>query len=701
MDINALDSALYHLINQGTANGVFDLLMPFLSAKGYTLILPYAAYMLWCAYKQKRSGNVEIWNLALWTIAVSVSSLLLADWISNDLKPIFGRIRPCHVEDGARLLVGCTQSAAMPSGHAANSFAYALPLFFMTRRFMGLACRVYPLALAGLVAYSRPYVGVHYPGDIIAGAILGIATATLVMSMFFYARIKYTPRPYLTVLYGSLFVLSVFRIYYIIHGPLDLGPDEAHYWEWSRHLDLSYYSKGPLIAYLIALGTAVCGDTVFGVRFPAVIFSAMSSLIIFRLVCKMYQNEAVALWSALIYQVIPLFAAFSIIFSIDSPFLFLWILSLLLFHRAVYDAENEGYGAWIVLGISLGFGLLTKYTMFFFHLAMFLFLAMSEKKYLLKTIKPYAAALISMLVFSPVIIWNARHDWVTIRHTAGQAHIAEGFNISMRSLGEFIGSQIGIVSPLIFMLMLYALYKLYKSKKDYRPVFLAAFSVPIIVFFTLKSVQGKVQANWAMTGYITGIIAMAWFCLTEGDANNVRRKKIFLWAGAISAMIVTAIGYYPSVIKLPVKLDPTARLRGWHQLRQEISPIYGTLSAQGPVLLFSDRYQISSEMAFYVEGHPATYSINLGRRMDQYDLWPGMNEVADRLRREAGSELVNINGIYVTWGDSNVPSPVAKAFERCDRRLMRVYDKGIELRVYSVMICYNFRGFENRPIETY
>ena len=117
---------------------------------------------------------------------------------------------------------------------------------------MRLRWRVYPLILAGFVAYSRPYIGVHYPGDIVAGALLGLSVAAIVICLFGYASYRYKTKPHTTVLYGSLLVLSVFRIFYILHGPLDLGPDEAHYWEWSRHLDLSYYSKGPMIAYLIA-----------------------------------------------------------------------------------------------------------------------------------------------------------------------------------------------------------------------------------------------------------------------------------------------------------------------------------------------------------------------------------------------------------------------------------------------------------------
>ena len=708
MDINSLDSSLYHLINQGTANGIFDVLMPFLSAKGYTLIFPYAAYMLWLAYRKKIKGDGETWNLALWTAIISVLACFLSDWTANELKNVFGRIRPCHVEEGVRLLGACTKSASMPSGHATNSFAYAFPLFFMTRGYMRLRWRIYPLILAGLVAYSRPYTGVHYPGDIVAGALLGISIAALVIYLFEYAKTRYKSRPHTTVLYGSLLILSVFRIFYILHGPLDLGPDEAHYWEWSRHLDLSYYSKGPMIAYLIALSTAIFGDTVFGVRFMAVALSILSSLLLYRFVYDMYKDEATALSSALIYQIIPLFTAFSVIFSIDSPFLFFWILSLYIFHRAIADpvpgSQGTGMSAWILLGISLGFGLLTKYTMAFFHLGILVFLVMSDRRYLLRTIRPYAAMLVSLIVFSPVIIWNAQHDWVTLRHTAGQAHIAEGFNISIRNLGEFVGSQIGIVSPVVFVLIFYALHKLYHDEKGYRSMFLTAFSIPVMTFFFFKSIQGKVQANWAMTGYITGIVAVAWYYWGSGvqAAAGKRKRTVLLWTGVVIALVVTIVSHYPSLIKLPPKLDPSARLRGWHQLRDEIGPLYKTLATQGPLFLFSDRYQISSELAFYIDGHPTTYCINLGRRMDQYDLWPGMNEKAEQIRRSGSlAAAKQINGIFVTWGDSDLPPPVVKAFERSEKRIIVVYDKGTELRVYTVIICYNFKRLDTGAIETY
>jgi hypothetical protein len=87
--------------------------------------------------------------------------------------------------------------------------------------------------------------------------------------------------------------------------------------------------------------------------------------------------------------------------------------------------------------------------------------------------------------------------------------------------------------------------------------------------------------------------------------------------------------------------------------------------------------------------------------MDQYDLWPGMNDEAERLRREGGAATKPINGIYVALGDSEMPLAVAAAFDRFEKKVIKVYDRGYELRVYSVFLCYNFKGLRAGAIQTY
>jgi undecaprenyl-diphosphatase len=695
MNFFELDSKLFFLINHGASNTGFDALMPFLSSKGYLLFLPYFVYAVW---KIRRQGSIEpmpLMKQAFVIFFITFFSFLLADWASSEVKRLVERIRPCNVLEGVKLLVGCTKSYSMPSNHASNSFAMAAALFYLTRGYVSKVWSLYPFILAASVGFSRSYVGVHYPADVLAGAALGSIVASALIISYKFTAEKYKIDPHATMLFAGLAAISLFRVYYILHGPLDLSPDEAHYWEWSRRLDLSYYSKGPMIAYLIYASTALFGDTVFGIRIMAVIFSALSSIYMFRLAALMYagkedyKGKAVAVSSALLLQAVPMFAPFGVLFTIDSPFVFFWILSLYLLFKAVKSGQ---YKDWLLLGIASGLGLLTKYTMAFFYACGFLFLFFSEKRGLLKTAKPYLAVAAGILVFIPVIIWNAQHDWVTIKHTAGQAHVAEGIKISLKTFFEFIGSQIGIITPLLFGMMIYAILKLKTRNKELESGFLFWFSMPVIAFFLLKSLQGKVQPNWAMTGYITGIIAFAGYFV--GQRAKGKRQKVFIVSAVLLAVLVTAVSHYPSVLKLPLKSDPSSRLRGWKELGTEVSRISDSMR-DGNVFIFSDRYQVSSELAFYVKGRPKTYCINLGRRMNQYDLWPGMNAEASKLTGV-------INAVFVRIDDSDMPPEVEAAFDRCEKKPFRAYDKrNILVREYSIFICYNFKGLRDLRPETY
>ncbi len=682
--------------------------MPLLSSKGYYFLSPYIAYVLWQDYKKKDSKKDFLFQTSIFAIFIAFFSFILTDWLANEIKYFIGRIRPCTELPEVRLLVGCTQSLSMPSNHAANASAILVTLYYLTRNLVSIWAILYLVALASLIKFSRVYVGVHYPSDVIFGAFLGALISVFVIIVAKCTILNKKLNIYKAFFIFMLFALSVFRIYYIFNGSLDLSPDESHYWEWSRRLDLSYYSKGPVIAYLIYAGTYIFGDTVFGIRIMAVLFSVLSSLFLYKLIKSMYDNGPSAVFGALLFQAIPLYAPFGIIFSIDAPFIFFWILSLYVFWIAIEKSEpflsghylsktlppsiNSDLRIWLLLGIVTGIGMLTKYTMAFFFLCGFLFLLFTEKRKLLITLKPYLTLLTALLIFSPVIIWNIQNDWVALRHTAGHAGIAEGFKISLKTFLEFIASQIGVITPVIFFMMLYSFIK--PKKSDLQHSFLLYFCIPVIVFFLLKSLQGKVQANWAMHGYITGIIAFTVYYL------NPENRIIKNWKGAISkklsilgiiiALMATAVSHYPSLINLPVKLDPSSRLRGWAKLGDEVSMIYSSLSKNGEVIIFSDSYQVSSQLAFYVKGNPTTYCINLGRRMNQYDLWEDMNIHIKKIKADK-----NINAIFVRMGVEDMPPEMTDSFDAFERSILTVYDKKNNiLRQYSIFICYNFKGVQ-------
>src|SRR5690349_16191254 len=146
------------------------------------------------------------------------------------------------------------------------------------------------------------------------------------------------------------------HLFYLLHNcPLDLSGDEAQYWDWSRQLDLSYYSKGPLVAYIIRASCAVFGDTMFGVRFPSLIFAVATSILTYWLARRLFSSDRVALGTVLLTHLVPMFVAGSVLMTIDPPFYFCWAAATCLAVKAVWD---EKHWAWIAMGIVLGIGFL-------------------------------------------------------------------------------------------------------------------------------------------------------------------------------------------------------------------------------------------------------------------------------------------------------------------------------------------------------
>jgi undecaprenyl-diphosphatase len=486
-----------------------------------------------------------------------------------------------------------------------------------------------------------------------------------------------------------LLLLTIFRLGYIQWGPLDLAPDEAHYWDWSRRPALSYYSKGPMVAYIIWLFTHLGEHTSFWVRLGAVVISLFFGLVTYLFAYRMFADERIAFFSFLTFQIIPLYAAGGVLMTIDPPMVFFWALAIYFFYLALEGSA----GWWYLSGVALGLGLLSKYTMAFLIPLLFLYLALSPRyRHLLKTRQPYLWVLIGGVFFLPVLIWNHQHNWVSFRHLSGQiSGHQKGF--SLKTFFEFLGSQLGVISPFLFGGLVYgmaksAVYGLREKREDFLLLFCT--SAPVLLIYLGRSLWGKAQANWAAPAYFTAVIATVAIFYKDYIALNLWSKKPWLrrYVGlcVVFALLLTVVAHNDSLlnfmgIHLPPKRNPTTRLKGWRQLGAEVSRIREQMGEK--TFILSNRYQITSELAFYVAGQPRTYCLNTGRRQNQYDYWEGPEA------------LKGYNAIYVRKGKRNIKKQVAQAFETCQPEpLFSVYENDTKVKSFSIFRCYGFSGFK-------
>src|SRR6202171_4514625 len=272
-----------------------------------------------------------------------------------------------------------------------------------------------------------------------------------------------------------------------------LAFDEAYYWMWSKHLAGGYYDHPPMVAAVIRLGTVIAGDTELGVRLVSILLALPMSLAVIISASILFGGWRVAATATILLNVTLMAAVGTMIVTPDAPLLV--ASSFVLFFLA--KVLETGRGAWwLAVGAAVGVALLSKYTALFFGPAILIWLvAVPKLRRWLISPWPYLGGLVALAIFSPVILWNADHEWVSFLKQIGRARI-EGFKPSF--IGELIPTQIAFATPLVFALGVMGLYALLRRDGGAvaaRTLINATFWT-IALYFIWHSLHARVEANW-------------------------------------------------------------------------------------------------------------------------------------------------------------------------------------------------------------
>ena len=452
-----------------------------------------------------------------------------------------------------------------------------------------------------------------------------------------------------------LSIITIFRLIYIYLIPI--LPQEAYYWYYALRPDFSYYDHPPMAAYSIWFGTRLFGDTVFGVKFMAVIWAAMTNIVLYLTAHLIFEEMELSRrrnWSfiVVVFYNLMLFAhIYAVVIVPDTPLLFFW-MSIIFF---VFKYQRTDRTEYVYLAaMALGFGMLSKYTAVAILPAVFLILISDPRsRRLFLRPHPYLAVLITILIFMPVIIWNIENKWASF-----------GFQFSERAgalktfqtkyILQLIASQFFILTPMPVILFFRStgnILKNWQTRIEARNLLLTG--VFIIGGFILVSLRSLVKMNWLMPGYL-GLTLAAVLVLKD----NISLKSIWVKMGAYLSVVLIIMAHMIFLIR-NIPLGEGNTWSGWQDATQKIATIQAEMGGSSSVFIFTNSYKASSLIKFYLNDKQDVYAQNIyGQPALQFDIWgiPDTLDGKDALyvfsdRYEYKSDLHLVNEYF----DSVIP----------------------------------------------
>jgi 4-amino-4-deoxy-L-arabinose transferase-like glycosyltransferase len=378
-------------------------------------------------------------------------------------------------------------------------------------------------------------------------------------------------------------VLTILRIVALFATPLELYPDEAQYWLWSRHLDFGYFSKPPVIAWLIWATTRIGGDGEAWLRIGSPLINAATALVISRIATRLYgkpvgdaepheansNGQWVGLAAAAIFILMPGIQLSSVLITTDTPLLF--FLALMIWACVALPAASPRARIWVAagMGAALGMAFLSKYAAIYALASLGAHLILSREARRAWTPAMAVAFFVTLFaVFAPNMIWNYQHHFSTLEHTAANANWKAGKLFNPGELIQFVGSQFGVFGPVPFgVLGGGAILLAVRKRLEAADILLLCFALPPLVTVAAQAFVSRANANWAGAAYVAGsVLTAAW--LLRWEARRWLIGGLTLQA-VLAALFLTWV-IHPRTAEAMGVANSFKRARGWDQTVQAI-----------------------------------------------------------------------------------------------------------------------------------
>lgn len=424
-------------------------------------------------------------------------------------------------------------------------------------------------------------------------------------------------------------LLAFFVVRLVVAAVLPLYEDEAYYWQWAIRPAAGYFDHPPAIAWLIAAGLPIFGDSFLGVRLFSVV-AGLGAGIALAVTSGRLAGEGGAWRGALIILALPMGAAGLLMATPDAPLFLTLAVAILAVDRALASppGSRQDTLGWILAGLALGGAFTSKYTAVLFPFGVTVaFLLHPELRKRFATPGPWLASAIALALFTPVVVWNAQHDWASFAFQLGHGLNPEASR-PLAQEAELLGGQIGLVSPILFFLLAWATWRALRDRSDPRRFTLAVTATVIFGFFMVTALRSGTEGNWPAPAYLPALVLLA------SQPLGASGRKWLRWGLGLGFSLVFLMNVQAliPVLPIPARNDPLAEAWGWNELAAFVENDIQTMDAgacPGNTWVAGNNYQDPSVMAFYLPGREPTFDLQLLRRPSQYQFWPGFTDLAE------------------------------------------------------------------------